>query len=389
MKYNCLILCGGYGSRLKQLTKKTPKPLLKINSKPFLYYLLNNLKRFNLKNILILSHYKSDEFKNYLKKNFKDMNIKVINEKTKLGTGGSILNSIKLLEKKFYIFNGDTFFDINILNLEKNLGNADLIIAGTKKKTANYSYTVKYNNIINKKDKKNNCLVSGGIYFARKSFFKNYVLQETDLDKEIIWPNINKKKIKLKIFNNAFHDIGGSVKEFKQTENFLKKNYIKPCCFLDRDGVLNDDTGYVHTKNKFKWKNNVIKAIKYLNEKNYYVLVLTNQAGVAHGYYKEKDITILHNYINKNLYKYGAHVDRFYFCPHHPKAKIKKYKTNCNCRKPNIGMFKKAFNDFTIFKTKSFFIGDRDTDKEASSKIGLRFYWPESDFLKQIKRITK
>ena len=95
MKYNCVILCGGYGSRLKQLTKKIPKPLLEVNNKPFLYYLINNLKRFGLKNILILSHYKSDEFKVYFKNNFKEMNIRVLKEKSKLGTGGSILNSIK------------------------------------------------------------------------------------------------------------------------------------------------------------------------------------------------------------------------------------------------------------------------------------------------------
>ena len=134
MKYNCVILCGGYGSRLKQLTKKIPKPLLKINNKPFLYYLINNLKRFGLKNILILSHYKSDEFKVYFKNNFKDMNIKVVKEKSKLGTGGSIINSIKYLENKFYILNGDTYFDINLLDLETSLGKSGLIIAGTKKK---------------------------------------------------------------------------------------------------------------------------------------------------------------------------------------------------------------------------------------------------------------
>ncbi len=179
------------------------------------------------------------------------------------------------------------------------------------------------------------------------------------------------------------------MKDFKQTQRFLKKNYVKPCCFLDRDGVINYDTGYVHSKNKFKWKNNVIKAIKYLNENNYYVIVITNQAGIARGFYREKDVIILHNHINNTLFKHGAHIDRFYFCPHHPEAKIKKYKKNCNFRKPNIGMFNKAFSDFKILKNKSFFVGDKDTDEEASEKIDLKFYWPQSDFLKQIKKIVK
>jgi len=375
MKYNCVILCGGYGSRLKQLTKKIPKPLLEVNNKPFLYYLINNLKRFGLKNILILSHYKSDEFKVYFKNNFKEMNIRVVKEKSKLGTGGSILNSIKYLENKFYILNGDTYFDINLSTLESNLKNSGLIIAGTKKKKSDYSYTYKNNTIINKKEKEKNCLVSGGVYLARKSFFKNYTIKNIDLDKEIIWPNIKKKKIKLKIFNNPFHDIGSSMKDFKQTQRFLKKNYVKPCCFLDRDGVINFDTGYVHSKNKFKWKNNVIKGIKYLNENNYYVIVITNQAGIAHGFYREKDVIILHNHINKTLFRHGAHIDRFYFCPHHSEAKIKKYKKNCNFRKPNIGMFNKALSKWNIDPKQSYFIGDKITDKIASKRSCVKFYY--------------
>ena len=83
---------------------------------------------------------------------------------------------------------------INLLTLESNLGNSGLIIAGTKKKKSNYSYTYKNNTILNKKEKEKNCLVSGGVYLARKSFFKNYTLKNIDLDKEIIWPNIKKKK---------------------------------------------------------------------------------------------------------------------------------------------------------------------------------------------------
>ena len=293
------------------------------------------------------------------------------------------------MDKKFYILNGDTFFDINLFDLDRYLGNSNLIIAATKKKNSAYSYLIKSNFITNLKNETLNGIVSGGTYLVKKKFFRNYPIKKFDLDKDIIWPNINNKKIKIKVFENPFHDIGSNLKEFSKTKKFLKRNFYKKCCFLDRDGVINKDLGYVHSKDKFFWNKNVIKAIKYLNQKNYLVVVISNQAGIAHGYYKEKDVTRLHDYMQNVLHKYGAHIDRFYFCPHHPNAKIDRFKRDCHFRKPNIGMFKKAFLDFDINKTKSFFIGDQVSDYDASKKIGLKFYWPKKDIYNQIKKIIK
>ena len=164
-----------------------------------------------------------------------------------------------------------------------------------------------------------------------------------------------KKLVNIKTYKkNIFFDIGDSVKDYISSSKKITDVTNKPCCFLDRDGVLNNDTGYVYKIKNFKWKRNIFKAIKFLNDNNYYVIVITNQAGIAHGYFKEQDVENLHNYINTKLFEKGAHIDKFYYCPFHEQAKILKYKKRTNYRKPGNGMLLEALRDFRIKKNKSF-----------------------------------
>ena len=108
----------------------------------------------------------------------------------------------------------------------------------------------------------------------------------------------------------------------------------KPAIFFDRDGVLNVDVGYLYKIEDFQWIDGAIEAIKYFNDKDYYVFVITNQSGVARGYYREDDIHKLHQWMNEDLYKYSAHIDEFFYCPHHIKGVIPEYSFDCECRKP-------------------------------------------------------
>ena len=206
-KYNCVILCGGYGSRLAQYTKKTPKPLLEVAGKPFLFYLINNLIRFGFKRILLLTHYKKELFFEFKKKYFKSFPIKIKNEKIKLGTGGSLVAARDNLDDDFFLLNGDTYFDINILDLKLHQKNKQLITAAcTYKKIAKYSiqkYLSKSKIINLKKNKKN--LVFGGIYFIKKKLLANYKVKALDLDKDIIFPLFEKKLVNIKTYKKESH----------------------------------------------------------------------------------------------------------------------------------------------------------------------------------------
>ena len=131
--------------------------------------------------------------------------------------------------------------------------------------------------------------------------------------------------------------------------------------FLDRDGTINHDSGYVHKTEDLVFIKGSIEAIKKLNENNFLVIVITNQAGVAKGYYSENEVKKFHDKINNELQKHNAHIDQFYYCPHHPDG-LGEYKTSCQCRKPHSDLIEKAIKEYNIDRKKSFMIGDKDSD---------------------------
>ncbi len=143
--------------------------------------------------------------------------------------------------------------------------------------------------------------------------------------------------------------------------------------FLDRDGTMNMEVNYLHRPEDLVLIDGCTEAVRLLNEAGYKVIVVTNQAGVARGYYKEEDVDILHAYMNDLLKKKGAHVDAFYYCPHHPEHGIGEYKKKCHCRKPGTGMFEQAEGDLPggIDKENSFMIGDKLLDTEAGRNFGV------------------
>jgi len=154
---------------------------------------------------------------------------------------------------------------------------------------------------------------------------------------------------------------------------------MKKTCvvFLDRDGVINSDklnNGYVGSLKHFKWVPGAIKAIKLLNDKNYKVVVVTNQSGVARGFFTIKDVKTIHCYIQKKLKENDAKIDAFYFCPFHKDGIIKRFKKNSILRKPNIGMFLLAKKKWNVDHKNSFMIGDQKTDVEFARRAKIKGY---------------
>lgn len=146
----------------------------------------------------------------------------------------------------------------------------------------------------------------------------------------------------------------------------------RPAAFLDRDGVLNVDREYVHRTDQLEWIDGVPEAIRLLNDAGYLVIVVTNQSGVARGYYDEVAVGALHRHMRDVLAAKGARIDAFYYCPHHPDGKVTAYRMRCDCRKPGTGMFEQAARDWDIDRARSFMIGDKDIDIAAATAFGIR-----------------
>ena len=135
--------------------------------------------------------------------------------------------------------------------------------------------------------------------------------------------------------------------------------------FIDRDGTINVNIEYLDDPNNFKMYPGVAKGIKLLKKNGFKIIVITNQSGIARGYFSKETLEKIHKKMENELSKKGAKVDAIYYCPHHPDD-------NCDCRKPETGLFKKAFKDFNIDSFKSYLIGDRMLDIEAGYKMGLK-----------------
>jgi len=148
----------------------------------------------------------------------------------------------------------------------------------------------------------------------------------------------------------------------------------KPIAFFDRDGVLNIDKGYVYKPKDFEWIDGSIKTIKYLNDKDYLVIVITNQAGIGRGYYEESDVNKLHKFMNLELLQYNALINDFFYSPYHPDGINQNFKPLAYLRKPEIGMLELACKKWGIDKSKSFMVGDMPHDIECAKKFGIKSF---------------
>ena len=141
--------------------------------------------------------------------------------------------------------------------------------------------------------------------------------------------------------------------------------------FLDRDGVLNVDFGYVHNWDNFVWIPGSIEAMQKLQDHGFNIIIITNQAGIARGYYSEKDFHKLMKEMRSHLDKFNVKILDIFFCPHHIEGKTKKYRKNCSCRKPEPGMLLNAIEKYNINRNESIFIGDRESDIIAGRAAGI------------------
>ncbi len=159
--------------------------------------------------------------------------------------------------------------------------------------------------------------------------------------------------------------------------------------FLDRDGVINHDNGYLFRIEDIQWVEGAQEAVAYLTKKGYDIFVVTNQSGIARGFYGREDVQRLHEYMNSEFVKTGGKITKFYYCPHHPtKGIVPEFSGECACRKPKPGMLLQAISEYAIDCEQSFLIGDKDTDLEAAQAAGVRAYlFTEGNLLSFVRNI--
>lgn len=374
-----IILAGGFGTRLAHILKDVPKPMAPIGRHPFLYYLMADLVDKGIKKIVLAVGYKKEYIINYFGESFRGVPIQYSVEDTPLFTGGAIKKAIPVCEEEedLLIVNGDTFFDIDINDIyifHKKMKSKFTIATKYMENYDRYGTIQQdHNNKIMgfiEKKRMEKGYINGGIYLINRHILDNISLSKFSFEKDFMEKDFKNIGIYSFPCNAYFMDIGVEEDYNKfQNADILKKNIFRKRkgAFFDRDGTINVEKNYLYRIEDFEFRPGMPEMIKRYKDDGYVIIVITNQAGIARGYYTEKDMHILHDYINQELSKIGTRIDAFYFCPHHPD-----FTGPCHCRKPDTGMIEKAIKDWDIDVQESILFGDKPWDIEAGERVGIK-----------------
>lgn len=384
-----VVLAGGLGSRLGGLTSSCPKPMMDVSGRPFLDYLIQNLIRQGITEILLSVGHLSKVIRDFIENHFDNLEIKIqiVEESEPLGTGGALKNCEQLLEDNFFVVNGDTLLDVNYAALASSSRGNSLALRSVDDITRFGSASLSNGRIVGFREKLSHGpgLINGGVAWLSKSVLRLLPYGKSSIEKDLLPQLAKLESLDGFITDGFFIDIGLPT-TLEESQSKLPAWEKKPIAFLDRDGVLNHDKGHVYRVEDFCWIEGAINSVKALNEAGYHVVVVTNQAGIAKGYYSENDFAKLTNWMKTELWKHGAHLDGVYYCPYHPESVSSKYRYDSNSRKPRPGMILEAMADLPHRKVGCFFVGDKETDHMAAEAAGIQYLNFSGDCLLQTIR---
>lgn len=374
------ILCGGLGTRLGAATATTPKPLLDVGGLPFLDHLLMEIGRFGFRDIVLLAHFQHEAVERFARHSVAaarfGLNLSVCIEPSAAGTGGALHHARGSLAERFILMNGDTWLELNYHGLLALLDQPGTIAAlGLRAVESGDRYdTVDLiESRITRFDRSqagSPGLINGGVAAGTRALLDRVPAQGSL--EALVWPQLaNEGRLAGMVTQGHFLDIG-VPEALARAQAEIPARHRRGAVFLDRDGVLNVDHGHVASVARFEWIEGAREAVRMANEAGLYVFVVTNQAGVAKGFYGEAEVKALHVHMQAELARAGAHVDAFRYSPYHAEGIVPQYARDSDCRKPGPGMLLDLMREWPVDPARSVLIGDKDSDLAAAGAAGIR-----------------
>jgi len=387
-----VILAGGIGARLRPLTYEVPKPMVLVNNRPFLEYLIDMLRENGISEVVLLLGYLAEKVTQHFGDGSRfGVNIKYSIGKVSDKTGTRIRNAKFLLNDFFLLMYCDNYWPLNLKRLfesytkqqilalatvytNKDAITRNNILVGGDGKVMKYDKTREDNNLNG---------VEIGFFIMNKKILEIMPNRNFSFEEETLPQLITGNQLHGYQTDHRYYSIS-TPERLELMEKFLQP---KKVIFLDRDGVINKNppkADYVKTWEEFEFLEGAIQALKLLNQNGYDIYIVTNQAGIARGVMREQDLINIHENLRKEVEKHNARITAIYYCPHG-------WDDGCECRKPNPGMLFRAAREHHLDLTKSIFIGDDERDLEAGNAVGCKTFiiTPGENLLKIVQSVLQ
>jgi D-glycero-D-manno-heptose 1,7-bisphosphate phosphatase len=378
MVRQCVILLGGLGTRLGELTREMPKPLLEVAGGPFVDILVREACRRGFTDILLLAGHAAPVVESFVAARRASLpagvSLDMVVESEPLGTGGAVRHALDQLHDRFLLMNGDTWFDFNWLELTLASPDAAVIAARKVPLADRYEHLAidgegRVTAILPRGSREGGAIINGGLYILNKTDIAGFD-GKFSIEGDLLPHLVAEGRLMAQAHEGFFIDIGvpDSLAFARET---IAEQLRRPALFLDRDGVINHDDNYVGTPDRVRWMDGAIAAVRAANAAGAYVFVVTNQAGVAKGHYQERDVLALHRWMAEVMRSEGAHVDDWRYCPYHTEAIVPAYRQAHPWRKPEPGMLLDLMAHWPVITERSLMVGDQPSDMAAAAAAGV------------------
>jgi len=391
-----VILAGGKGTRLKERLGDLPKPLVDVGGVPLLFRQLRSLETAGYDEVLILVNHQAEAIESFVATNQWRIRCQILNDGEPRGTAGAVLALMDLLAERFLVVYGDTLFDVDFARFEtfhqKSSNGASLFLhpndhpedsdlveidAGVILGFHGYPHPPGswYPNLVN-----------AALYLVEKAALVPYQHLSPPLDfAKDLFPRMVADGCRLGgyVSSEYIKDLGTPARLDKAVSSLARGvvgrasyRHLQRAVFIDRDGTLNDDPGFIRFAEDLHVFPFVGSAIKRLNDTEYRAVLITNQPVIARGEATFADLRRIHGKLDAELARSRAYLDAYYVCPHHPDSgfpgEVKELKVACDCRKPKPGLVLRAARDMNIDLSRSWFVGDSTSDFGAAALAGVR-----------------
>lgn len=378
----CAVLVGGLGTRLGALTASTPKPILPCGDRPFLGWLLREFVRFGVTDFLLLTGHLSEEIEKAAATIQAalpgDVTVSLSEEPIRAGTGGAVYHARDRLAERFLLCNGDSLFDCNLANLLA-AGAADddgvtgrMVLRQLEDASRYGVVALDGDRVVDFRERPppgTAGTINGGIYLFHRRLI-DALSPACSLEGEVMPGLARAGTLRGQVADGYFRDIG-VPDDFARAQTEIPAVLRRRALFLDRDGVINVDHGYVGSRDRFEWVPGARETIAHATRAGWHVFIVTNQSGVARGKYDEAAVHDLLSMIGEEARLAGGTIDDARYCPFHPDATVPEYRAVSDWRKPAPGMLLDLIRAWELDPARCMMIGDQETDMQAAAAAGV------------------